>query len=118
MRFITPSFPTNSVGMVDINSVALGTSPAYGLQVEHPTGLAFASYLGAVVDAYDLPVLEQIDVKSINKEGAVSPRDKCKDLKAKHVVWAAGDFQYPNLNGFEGCSAVTSPIPQLRRYEG
>mgnify|MGYP001290002376 CR=1 FL=1 len=104
MRFITPSFPTNSVGMVDINSVALGTSPAYGLQVEHPTGLAFASYLNNVVDAYDLPVLEQIDVKSITKEGDLFHLEtSAKTLKAKHVVWAGGDFQYPNLNGFEGC---------------
>ena len=26
-RFITPSFPTNSIGMVDINSIAPGASP-------------------------------------------------------------------------------------------
>ena len=37
-RFITPSFPTNSVGMLDINSIAVGVSPAYSLEVEHPTG--------------------------------------------------------------------------------
>ena len=27
-RFITPSFPTNSIGMLDINSVVVGGSPA------------------------------------------------------------------------------------------
>ena len=30
-RFITPSFPTNSVGMLDLNSIAIGVSPAYSL---------------------------------------------------------------------------------------
>ena len=28
-RFITPSFPSNSIGMLDLNSVAIGVSPAY-----------------------------------------------------------------------------------------
>ena len=37
-RFITPSFPTNSIGMVDINSIAPGASPGYSLRLEHPTG--------------------------------------------------------------------------------
>ena len=27
-RFLTPSFPTNSVGMLDLNSTTIGTSPA------------------------------------------------------------------------------------------
>ena len=42
MKFITPSFPTNSIGMLDLNSVAIGTSPAYSLKVEHPSGPQFA----------------------------------------------------------------------------
>ena len=32
-RFITPSFATNSTGMLDLNSIAMGTSPAYSLGV-------------------------------------------------------------------------------------
>ena len=38
-RFITPSFPSNSVGMLDLNSIAIGVSPAYNMRVEHPTVL-------------------------------------------------------------------------------
>ena len=30
-RFITPSFPTNSIGMLDLNSIAIGVSPAFSL---------------------------------------------------------------------------------------
>ena len=65
MRFITPSFATNSVGMLDINSIAIGASPAFGLQVEHPTGIQYASHLAAVVDAFELPVRQKIDVNRI-----------------------------------------------------
>ena len=32
-RFITPSFPTNSIGMLDLNSIAIGVSPAFSLEV-------------------------------------------------------------------------------------
>ena len=31
-RFITPSFPTNSIGMLDLNSIAIGVSPAFSLE--------------------------------------------------------------------------------------
>ncbi|MGB0600548.1 MAG: NAD(P)-binding domain-containing protein, partial [Rubripirellula sp.] len=41
-RFITPSFPTNSIGMLDLNSIAIGVSPAFSLEVEHPTGEEYA----------------------------------------------------------------------------
>ena len=30
-RFITPSFPTNSIGMLDLNSIAIGVSPGVQL---------------------------------------------------------------------------------------
>ena len=44
-RFITPSFPTNSIGMLDLNSFAIGVSPAYTMRVEHPTGQQYAEHL-------------------------------------------------------------------------
>ena len=31
-RFITPSCTTNSIGMLDLNSVVIGTSPAYTIE--------------------------------------------------------------------------------------
>ena len=30
-RFITPSFPSNSIGMLDLNSIAIGVSPAFSM---------------------------------------------------------------------------------------
>ncbi|MEL7337575.1 MAG: NAD(P)-binding domain-containing protein, partial [Planctomycetota bacterium] len=55
-RFITPSFPTNSIGMLDLNSIAIGVSPAYSLEVEHPTGQEYAAHLRAVAEFFQLPV--------------------------------------------------------------
>ncbi len=103
MRFITPSFPTNSVGMLDINSVAIGASPAFGLQVEHPTGKQFASHLRGVSDYYELPIRTNIDVTKITKsDGLFQVETNAQPFIAKHVIWAAGDFQYPIKNGFSG----------------
>ena len=57
MAFISPSFNqqgwTNSF---DLNSVAHGTSPAYSLHAEHPTGTQYAEYLTALSSAAELNV--------------------------------------------------------------
>lgn len=103
MRFITPSFPTNSIGMLDLNAVALGTSPAYSLGCEHPTGRQYAAYLQGVASFYRVPVRAGVDVCWVAPEDdgfvletSVGP------LRAAHVVWAAGEFQYPRQSPFPG----------------
>ena len=65
MRFITPSFPSNSFGTLDLNSIAIGTSPAFTLECEHPTGRQYADYLKSVVEYFQLPVQTGIDVLSM-----------------------------------------------------
>ena len=57
-RFITPSFPSNSIGMLDLNSIAVGVSPAYNMRVEHPTGREYAEHLKDLVDFFELRVEE------------------------------------------------------------
>ena len=102
-RFITPSFPTNSIGMLDLNSVAIGVSPAFSLEVEHPTGKEFASHLRGVAEFFELPIQENTDVIRVTKVGeAFLIETPDATLRAKHVIWAAGEFQYPNLSGFPG----------------
>jgi putative flavoprotein involved in K+ transport len=103
MRFITPSFPTNSIGMLDLNSVAIGTSPAYSLRVEHPTGREYAAYLQGVASHFELTVRSGIDVQSLDgEEGGFALSTGRGLLRAKNVVWAAGEFQYPHLAPFSG----------------
>lgn len=102
-RFITPSFPSNSIGMLDLNSVAIGVSPAYSLEVEHPTGAEYAAHLRAVATHFELPVREPTEVLGIAKVGDLFFVDTATEtLRAKHVIWAGGEFQYPRRSPFPG----------------
>ncbi len=102
-RFITPSFPTNSIGMLDLNSVAIGVSPAFSLRVEHPTGAEFASHLRDVATHFELPINTPVLVKRVTRLGDQFRIDTADEtLHAKHVIWAAGEFQYPRHSGFPG----------------
>ena len=103
MRLITPSFPTNSIGMLDINSIAVGVSPAFSMQVEHPTGQQYASHLKKVAEFFELPVHEDTHVDRITKSGALfCVETSIGTVKAKHVIWAAGEYQYPVVKGLAG----------------
>jgi cation diffusion facilitator CzcD-associated flavoprotein CzcO len=104
MRFLTPSFPSNSFGTLDLNSVAIGTSPAFTLECEHPTGKQYADYLTSVVDYFHLPVQTGIDVNSLTPRagGGFELETSSGRLKASTVIWAAGEFQYPRLRPFPG----------------
>ena len=120
-RFITPSFPSNSVGMLDLNSIAIGVSPAYSLDVEHPTGAEFAMHLKAVAQFFGLPVQEQTKVERITKPGDTFCVDTTDGtLQSRHVIWAAGEFQYPRLKAFNGSELCrhTATIPNYRQLEG
>ncbi len=120
-RFITPSFPTNSVGMLDLNAVVIGTSAAVTLGVEHPTGKEYAEFLRAIAKHFDLPVREGTDVVGISKTGDVFRLETpAGDVRARHVIWAAGDFLYPRLEGFEGSDLCrhTATISSYADLEG
>ena len=112
MRFISPSF--NSQGWTDsfdLNSVAYGTSPAFTLQAEHPTGEQYAFYLSELAAAGGLRIQAHTEVKAVqplpkgcgfevqvvpagSAEGAAKPTL----LRSRYVIWAAGEFQYPRAS--------------------
>ncbi len=120
-RFITPSFPTNSVGMLDLNSVVIGTSAAWTLEVEHPTGRQYAAFLKAIAKHFELPIVEGVDVKRIARLGDEFGLDTSHGIvRARHVIWAAGDFHYPRMNGFPGSDLCrhTATIPTYAELEG
>ena len=120
-RFITPSYPTNSIGMLDLNSIAIGTSPAFSLGVEHPTGKEYAMYLRAVAKFFELPVRQDIDVRQVAKVGDGFRIDTPDEtLQAKHVIWAAGEFQYPRLGGLVGSQLCrhTATIASYEELDG
>ncbi len=120
-RFITPSFPSNSIGVLDINAVAIGTSPGFSLQTEHPTGEQYASHLCEVAKHFNLPVRQHVDVTEITHENNLfSVHLENGSMQAKHVIWAAGEFQYPRLSGFDGSNLCvhTSTIDSYSDLEG
>ena len=104
-RFITPSFNSNQFGILDLNAICLHTSPAYSVGVEHPTGEEYAAYLRGVAEHFGLPVETGVDVLSV----ATRARPKGFRLetsrgavRARFVVWAGGEMQYPRTHGFHG----------------
>ena len=102
-RFITPSFPSNSIGMLDLNSVAIGVSPAYNMRIEHPTGQDFADHLRFLADEFDLPIWDQtnvIDLQHVEDEFVFETSGGA--VRSKNVIWAAGEYQYPLEATFEG----------------
>ena len=105
MRLITPSFNSTQFGVLDLNAVCLYTSPAYSIGVEHPTGQEYAGYLRRVAKHFELPVATGVDVLSVARIRRLK-RFRVKtsrgDIRARFVVWAGGEMQYPRTNGFHG----------------
>lgn len=105
MRFITPSFTTNGFGAPDLNAVTHHTSPAQMLQREHPSGVQYAHYLQAVVEYLELPVQTGVTVTDVtpNRTGqGFTLASSMGPLSTRFVIWAAGEFQYPQLDPFPG----------------
>ena len=103
MRFITPSFNSNQFGWLDLNSFGLRLSPALNLNTEHPSGAEYAGYLRAVARFLKLPVQEGVDVRAVHKKRKRFQLDtSAGPIRARFVVWAAGEFQYPRLDTFPG----------------
>ncbi|WP_054860906.1 NAD(P)-binding domain-containing protein [Gracilibacillus sp. JCM 18860] len=121
MRFITPSFPAQGFGQTDLNAIVPKTSPAYTLDMEHPTGEAYAEYLDVVADHFALPIREGVQVNHIDKNDGIFSIDTTQGIyQSRFVVWAAGQYQYPNLNPFSGAElgVHNSLIPSWREMEG
>ena len=120
-RFITPSFPSNSIGMLDLNSIAIGVSPAFSMRVEHPTGQQYAAHLQGLANYFELPIREMTDVKSIEmKDELFHLETDGHTLRARNVIWAAGEYQYPSLNIFDGSEHCrhTSSVSKYGDLEG
>jgi len=98
-KFISPSFTGNFFGMPDLNAITPDSSPAFGLQTEHPTGVKYAKYLNDVLGHFKLDVREQTNVLDITpalKDGEkVQIKTDKGDFSCLFIVWAGGEFHYP-----------------------
>lgn len=122
MRMITPSFTSNAYGMLDLNAIALKTSPAYTLGTEHPSGEDYADYLQAVAEFKQLPVQTGVDVTEVRplQGGGFELETSKGTMSASCLIWAAGEFQYPRLDGFPGAEygIHNSFVREWREIEG
>lgn len=105
-RFISPSFTGNAFGSVDLNSVSPDTSPAFSLRSEHPSGKDYARYLKDLASYFELPIKTNVKVEQVlhdqqakEKFTLVTPQG---DIKTNYLIWAAGEFFYPNKSNFTG----------------
>lgn len=97
-HFITPSFPSNAFGLTDLNAVSFDSSPAHVLRREHMTGAEYAVYLAEAVDAFRLDVTTGTDIFGLDPDGQdIVLHTSQGDIGARFVIWAAGQFQYPNM---------------------
>ena len=120
-RFITPSFPSNSIGMLDLNSIAIGISPAFSMRVEHPTGAEYAEHLQGIAEFFELPLKENTEVKNIEKKNDIFTVNTNEGiLNSKFVIWSAGEYQYPKIKGFMGSELCrhTSTVSRYSDLEG
>jgi len=120
-RFITPSFPSNSIGMLDLNSIAIGISPAHIMRVEHPTGQEYAEHLQEVANFFEIPLKEHTTVTNVTKDSELFCIETENEIiYSKHVVWAVGEFQYPKYFSFVGSTICrhTATIKTYNSLEG
>ena len=75
----------------------------------------------AVAKYFELPVRDPADVLRVAKVGELFFVDTPQEtLRAKHVVWAGGEFQYPRRNAFPGQEHClhTATIPSYEVLPG
>ncbi|MBV6646975.1 MAG: NAD(P)-binding domain-containing protein [Cyclobacteriaceae bacterium] len=102
-RFISPSFTGNFFKMADLNAITPDTSPAFSLLTEHPKGEDYVVYLKEVSRHHDLPINRGVNVTDVQSYGDHFDLTTNQGTYAsKYLIWAAGEFQYPRKNNFQG----------------
>jgi len=103
-RFITPSFHSNPFGLADLNAVNEPSSPAIHAGAEHPSGPQYAEYLAFIARGHDLPVVGGCKVEAVAAVpgGGFILDTQQGRLHAGFLVWATGEFQFPDLEPFPG----------------
>ena len=95
-RYISPSFTGNFFGAVDLTAITPGSSPAFGLQTEHPTGEQYVNYLRDLAEFYALEVDEGVEVldSTFDDPGSILLTTTEGELRCRVLIWAGGEFQY------------------------
>ncbi len=107
-RFISPSFTGNFFKMPDLNAITPETSPAFNLLTEHPTGDEYQVYLKGVAEHYELDIDTGVTLESVQKKkGTFVLNTNRGEYHCQFLIWAAGEYQYPDRNTFKGAELCT-----------
>lgn len=103
-RLITPSFHSNPFGLADLNAVSEYSSPAIFSGAEHLSGGQYAAYLAFIARQHGLPIVTGCAVQEVApaKEGGFVLTTGQGRLQTRFLVWATGEYQYPELKPFPG----------------
>ena len=94
--------------MPDLNAITPETSPAFNLLTEHPTGDEYQEYLKGISKYYELDINTEVSVKDVQKKSDKFILNTSKgDFQCQYLIWAAGEYQYPNKTGFKGAELCT-----------
>ena len=103
MEMITPFFPSNALGQIDLNSICESTSPAFSFNKEHLSGDEYSKYLEAVNDYFQINVQTNTEVKKVHqKNGHWLLETNKQKFYCKYLIWAAGEFQNPQIKNIIG----------------
>ncbi|MEM6523261.1 MAG: NAD(P)/FAD-dependent oxidoreductase [Bacteroidota bacterium] len=120
-KFISPSFTGNFFKMTDLNAITPDSSPALSQLTEHPTGEDYTAYLKEVSDYHSLPVYKGVHVTSVQKQGSSFVlATSLGEYVSKYLIWAAGEYQYPKKDNFQGSDLCThySEVSSFSVLEG
>ena len=121
MEMITPSFPSNAFGQMDLNSIYESTSPAFAFNKEHLTGEEYGFYLTGVSDHLALNVQKNNEVTKVyqGENGWILETERGQYF-CKYLVWAAGEFQNPKIENISGSSHCihSSKIKNIKELSG
>jgi putative flavoprotein involved in K+ transport len=120
-KFLTPSFQSTQFGLLDLNAIAINTSPALITGLEHCTGEEYVKYLIAISRSYKLPILNRTNVLDVQvKNDIFKVKSNRKTYNCRFLIWAAGEFQYPLDKVFRGSELClhTSHIKSFTDLKG
>ncbi len=103
-RFITPSFNSSPFGLADLNAVDAVSSPAIFAGTEHLSGAQYADYLTLVANVAELPIVRGCKVLQVDPDpdGGFHLVTEGGELFTKFLIWACGEYQFPDLEPFPG----------------
>ena len=107
-QFISPSFTGNFFKMPDLNAITPETSPAFNLLTEHPNGEEYQEYLEVVAEFYELNIDMGVTVEHVQKkQGTFVLTTNKGEYHCQFLIWAAGEYQYPDREAFKGADLCT-----------